>query len=141
MVSVNDVPAEKLIGGLKEELKAIEDIKPVSWVRFVKSGVQKQRPPEQEDFWYVRSASILRRLYLDSPVGVQRLRTYFGGRKQYGHAPAHFKKTSGNIIRKILMQLEKAGLVEKAQDKKGRILTSKGRKILDSVAYRVGKGE
>lgn len=139
MVSVNDVPADKFISRLKEELKVIEDIKPVTWIRFVKSGVHKQRPPEQEDFWYIRSASILRRLYLDGTLGVQRLRTYFGGRKSYGHAPPHFARASGNIIRKALMQLEKAGFVEKSQDKKGRKLTGKGMKFLNGVAYKVGK--
>ena len=140
MVSVNDVPADKFISRLKEELKIVEDIKPVDWVRFVKSGVHKQRPPEQDDFWYIRSASVLRRLYLDGTLGVQRMRTYFGGRKSYGHAPAHFARASGNIIRKILMQLEKAGFGEKSQDKKGRKLTGKGRKFLNGVAYKVGKG-
>lgn len=141
MVSVNDVSAEKFIGKLKEELKSVEAIKPPAWAKFVKSGVHKQRPPEQDDFWHIRSASILRRLSLDGSVGVQRLRSYFGGRKSYGHAPAHFKRASGNIIRKILSQLEKAGLIEKSQDKSGRILTSNGRKLLNNVAYRVGKGE
>ena len=140
MVSVNDIPADKFINKLKEELKSIAEIKPVSWAKFVKSGVHKQRPPEQEDFWHIRSASLLRRLYLKGPIGIQRLRTYFGGRKQYGHAPAHFRRASGNLIRKILTQLEKAGLVEISQGKKGRIITSKGRKFLNGVAYRVGKG-
>ncbi|MBI4009938.1 MAG: 30S ribosomal protein S19e [Candidatus Aenigmarchaeota archaeon] len=139
MVSVNDVPADKFIGKLKEELKAVAEVNPPSWAKFVKSGVHKQRPPEQEDFWHLRSASVLRRLYLDGPIGVEQLRTYFGGRKQFGHAPAHFRKASGNIIRKILMQLEKAGLVEKSQDKKGRLLSSKGRKFLNVIAYRVSK--
>ncbi len=139
MVSVNDVPAAKLIGKLKEELKTVEEIKPAVWIEFVKSGINKQRPPEQDDFWYIRSASILRKLYLNGPVGVQRLRTYFGGKKQFGHAPPHFRRSSGNIIRKILLQLEKAGLIEKSQDKKGRIVTGKGRKFLNNIAYKVSK--
>ena len=140
MTSIKDVPAEKLVSSLKEELKSVVDLSPPEWVKFVKSGAHKQRPPEQDDFWYIRTASILRRIYLENSVGVQRLRTYFGGRKRYGHAPAHFKKSSGNMIRKILVQLEKAGLVEKAKEKKGRVLTSKGRQFLDSVAYKVVKG-
>lgn len=139
MVSINDVPADKLIGKLKEELKTVQEVKPTSWAKFVKSGVHKQRPPEQEDFWYIRSASILRRLYLEGPVGVQGLRTYFGGRKQFGHAPAHFRRASGNIIRKILIQLEQAGFIEKSNDKRGRIISGKGRKFLDGIAHRVGK--
>jgi len=139
MVTVRDVKAEKLIARLKEELKKIEEIKPLPWSFYVKSGSHRERPPEQEDFWYIRAASILRRLYLNGPVGVERLRTYYGGRKRRGTAPARFRKASGNIIRKILQQLEKAGFVEK--DKKGRKLTRKGVSFLDKIAYEVWKSE
>lgn len=135
MVSVKEVEPAKLIDRLKEELKKVEEIKPPEWSKFVKSGSHRQRPPEQEDFWYIRATSILRQLYLH-PVGVERLRTYYGGRKDRGRRPAKFYKASGNIIRKILQQLERAGLVEK--NKKGRRLTSKGRSLLDKVAKEVG---
>ena len=138
MFSVKEVEAAKLIGKLKEELKTMKEISPPAWAQFVKSGMHRERPPEQSDFWYIRASSILRRLYLDGGVGTERLRSYFGGRKQFGHAPAHFRKASGNITRKILQQLETAGLVEK-QNKKGRVLTKKGKKFLDTIAEGLGK--
>jgi len=131
MVSILEVPAEKLIERLKEELKKFEKIKPPLWAKFVKSGAHKERPPEQEDFWYIRAASIMRRLYIDGPVGVSRLRTYYGGRKNRGMRPKKFYKASGSIIRKILQQLEAEGLVGK--EKKGRVLTSKGKKLVNKV--------
>ena len=132
MVSVLEVPAEKLIERLKEELKKFEKIKPPLWAKIVKSGRHKERPPEQEDFWYIRAASILRRLYINGPIGVSRLRTYYGGRKERGVRPAKTYKASGSIIRKILQQLESEGLVTK--EKKGRSLTAKGRSLLDKIA-------
>ncbi|MBU5537317.1 MAG: 30S ribosomal protein S19e [Candidatus Aenigmatarchaeota archaeon] len=138
MVSVREVDAQKFNTLLKEELKKIKEINPPAWSFFVKSGVHKERPPQQEDFWYVRSASVLRRLYLDGPVGVERLRSYFGGRKERGSRPAHFRKSSGSIIRKILQQLESAGLVEKNSNK-GRKLTPVGRKLLDKITYEVSR--
>lgn len=137
MVSVKEVPVEKLVNKLKEELKEFKEISPPEWIGFVKSGVHRERPPLQEDFWYIRTASILRRIYLNGPVGVERLRSYYGGRKRRGHKPAHFKKASGNIIRKILQQLEKAELIKKVHG--GRIITSKGQKLLDKIAYEVSK--
>ncbi len=139
MVTVREVNAQRLIEKLKEELKKFEEIRPLPWSFFVKSGAHKERPPDQEDFWFIRAASILRRLYLNGPVGVERLRTYYGGRKERGTKPARFRKASGNIIRKILQQLEKAGLVEK--DKKGRKLSKRGISLLDKIAYEVKKGE
>lgn len=139
MVTAREVPAQKLLERTKEELKKFEEIKPLPWSKFVKSGSHRERPPEQKDFWYIRTASILRRIYLNGPVGVERLRTYYGGRKRRGYKPAHFRKASGNIIRKILQQLEKAGLIQKAN--KGRKITPKGQKFLDNIAFEVSKNE
>ncbi len=139
MVSAREVDAQKFNSMLKEELKNVKEINPPAWSHFVKSGAHRERIPQQDDFWYIRSAAVLRRFYLDNSVGVERLRSYFGGKKRRGHKPAHFRKSSGNIIRKIIQQLEASGLVEKNSDKRGRKLTAQGRKLLDKVAYEVSK--
>jgi len=48
--------------------------------------------------------------------------------------PEKFYKGSGNIIRKILQQLEKAELIKQnEQGRKGRIVTNKGRSFLDKL--------
>jgi small subunit ribosomal protein S19e len=150
MVGVKDVPADKLVGALKEELKKVEGIKPPAWSRLAKTGVSRERPAMQPDFWYVRSASVLRRIYLNGPVGVEKLRTFYGGRKRRRTMPAKFRKGSGSVIRKIMQQLDAAGLTEKVEkgriagrggSKRGRVLTSKGRKMLDNIAYEVSKGK
>ncbi len=133
MITPRDVPAQEFVNRLKEELKKFKEISPPQWSFFVKSGAHRERPPQQPDFWYIRAASILRRIYIDGPVGVERLRTYYGGRRRRGRRPPKFRKASGAIIRKILQQLESAGLVKK-EDRKGRILTSKGRSLLDKIA-------
>ena len=133
MVSIKSVQPDKLITKLKEELKKVNEMQPPAWARFVKSGVSRERPPEQEDFWYIRAASLMRRIDLEGPIGVEKLRTFYGGRKQLGHRPPHFRKSSGKILRKLLQQLEKAGFVEKV-NKKGRKISNKGEKFLDKVA-------
>ncbi len=141
MVAVQEVEARKLIARLKEELKKVEAIKPPAWINFAKSGASRERPPIQPDFWYIRSASILKRIYLNGPIGVERLKTFYGGRKRRGTKPARFKKASGSILRKILQQLEAAGFVEKLDKKgvKGRKISTTGRKFLDKIAYEVSK--
>lgn len=137
-VEMKDVDPQKFIEVCKEELKKIEAIKPPEWAKFVKTGTHKKFPPEQDDWWYTRAASILRRIYLDGPVGVERLRTYYGGRKDRGHKPEKFKKGSGSIIRKCLQQLETAGLVEKSKGpKKGRIVSEKGKKFIARILMKV----
>ncbi|VVB79585.1 30S ribosomal protein S19e [uncultured archaeon] len=119
---------------LAEALKGIPEIKAPEWSFYVKTGVSKQRVPEEADFWYTRTASILRQLYIQGVVGVERLRTRYGGRKNRGVKPARFKKSSGKMLRVMLQQAEKAGLVEKITGSQfGRRLTKKGRDFLDAI--------
>jgi len=141
MVSpVSSVDAWKLIEKIANYLKDNRVIEPPPWAMFVKTGVNKERPPQNPDWWYIRAASIMRKLYLKGPIGVSRLRTIYGGKHRLGHHPPKFAKGSGAIIRKILQQLETAGLLEKA-DKKGRRLTSKGRELLEEAAKAIMKAE
>jgi len=119
---------------LAKALKNIPEISAPEWSLFVKTGISRQRVPEDPDFWYTRTASILRQLYLNGVVGVERLRTRYGGRKNRGVKPARFKKSSGKMLRVMLQQAEKAGLVEKITGSQfGRRLTKKGREFLDAI--------
>ena len=141
MPSIYEVYPNELIEKTAEKLKQIEEIKAPEWSIFVKTGPHKERPPMDNDWWFFRAAAILRSVYRLGPVGVNKLRTKYGGKKRRGHQPPTFKKGSGNIIRKCLQQLEKAGLVkniEKGQHK-GRILTPKGVSLLDKTAGEILK--
>ena len=130
----------KLIQKVAVYLKENRVIEPPPWAVFVKTGVHKERPPQDPDWWYIRAAAIMRKLYIRGPIGVSRLRTLYGGRHRRGHRPPKFAKGSGAIIRKILQQLEAAELVQKA-DKRGRVLTPKGRELLEEAAKIVLKTE
>ncbi|MHA1410391.1 MAG: 30S ribosomal protein S19e, partial [Candidatus Odinarchaeia archaeon] len=114
-----------------------KEIKPPSWALFVKTSAHKQRAPDDKEWWYTRSASVLRRVYVRGPVGVSRMRTVYGGRKNRGSKPEHFFKSSGTIIRNIFKQLEDAGLIKKTE--KGRVITPKGRSLIDKTAYNIYK--
>ncbi|MBU0958131.1 MAG: 40S ribosomal protein S19 [Nanoarchaeota archaeon] len=116
---------------LAEKLKEFEEIKEPDFMAFVKSSVNRERPPIDSDFWYKRAASILRQISIRGVVGISRLRTRYGGKKDRGGKPNEFRKGSGKIIRLILQQAEEAGLVEKIKGKKsGRKLTDKGLKLI-----------
>jgi len=132
-MKVEQIKASAIIERLKEELKKYKELEPPKWSYFVKTGVYAERPPMQPDWWYIRAASILRKLYLKGPIGVSRLRTMYGGRKNRGQAPERFRKGGGKIIRTILQQLEKAGLAEKV-DKKGRKISKTGVELLERIA-------
>jgi len=131
------VPGGELVERLAEKLKEFDEIEPPEWANYVKTGRHKERPPEDPNWWYTRVAAVLRRVYMDGPVGVERLRTYFGGRQDRGSRPERFRKGSGSIVRKALQQLEEAGLVEKTEE--GRVVTPEGRSLVDSVAHEIAK--
>lgn len=119
---------------LAAALKESGDFEQPSWLVFVKSGAGKMRPIEDPDFWHKRAASILRQLYIRGVVGVGRLRTRYGHRKNRGMQPAIHYKGSGKIIRLLVQQAEEAGLVEKVKGRRaGRQLTLKGKQLLESV--------
>ena len=130
MLTPKDVDHIKFVRAVAEELKKNENVKPHALAGFVKSGVNAERPPEQKDFWFLRSAAILRKAYTRGPVGVSRLRTAFGSRKRRGHKPAHHAPAGGKFIRMMLQQLEKAGYLQKIQKPvSGRALTPAGQKF------------
>jgi len=137
LTTVYDVPADILIDRLSKYLKEnVKEIRPPEWAAYVKTGSHVERAPHNPDWWYVRAASILRKLYIKGPIGVSRLRKLYGGRKRRGVKPAHFRRAGGSIIRHILQQLEEAGLAEK-DGNRGRVLTPKGRSLLDAMAARI----
>ena len=125
---------QEFVKKLADALMKMPEFKAPEWSMYVKSGVSKQRPPADDNFWYIRAAAILRQLYIKGVVGVNRLKTRFGSKKDRGVRPDKFKKASGKIIRVILQQAEKAGFVEKlSRIQYGRRLTPKGRDFLDKI--------
>ncbi|MAE49713.1 30S ribosomal protein S19e [Candidatus Pacearchaeota archaeon] len=113
----------------KSEIKAPE------FALLVKTSAANRRPTEDPEFWTHRAASILRQLYIHQIVGVNRLRTRYGSKKNRGGKPEQFRKSGGNIIRKLLQQLEAAGLVEKTKTPKaGRKLTEEGKEFMEKIA-------
>lgn len=126
-----EVPAERLISKLAQQLQG--KIAEPSWSKLVRTGTHTERAPVQVDWWYVRSASVMRKLYRLGPVGVSRLAAEYGGRKDNGSAPYHAVKGSRSIVQEVFHELEKAGLVS-TNKSKGRILSPKGQSMIQKVA-------
>lgn len=133
MVNIAELPADTIIQQLAAHLKDKEkDVSPPAWTIYTKTGPHLERVPNNLDWWYVRCAALMRKLYVHGPIGVSRLSTAYGGGKQRGMAPRKFRRGSSLILRKAMVQLQKAGLVSKADG--GRVLTAKGRSLMDRLA-------
>lgn len=122
-----------MIRRLAQDLRSRDEIKPPEWALFVKTGAHKERSPDDPDWWYVRCASILRKIYLRGPIGTERLRIDYGGKKRRGAKPNKFHKGSGAIVRTALQQLERAGFIMK-RGNKGREMTNIGRSYMDKLS-------
>lgn len=134
MVTVYDVPANELISRAAEKLKGLGITVP-AYVKLVKTGPHAMRAPEQPDYWFNRCASLLRKAYIGSPVGVSSLRVHYGGRKKRGVKPEKHRDAAGSQVRRGLQQLESIGMIDKKKD--GRYISAKGRKFLDAIAKEI----
>lgn len=57
---------------------AIDSYRDPGWVDTVKTGIAKELPPSDNDWFYIRAASVARHVYLRKTVGVGRLRKVHG---------------------------------------------------------------
>jgi small subunit ribosomal protein S19e len=139
LTTPHDVPASQFIERLAKYLKEnIEQVQPPAWAAVSKTGSHVEKQPQDPDWWYTRAASVLRKVYIHGPIGLEKLRSDYGGRKGFSVKPNHASKSGGSNIRKILQQLEAADLIQTVRPK-GRTLTPKGRKTLQEVSQDVQK--
>ncbi|KYK32194.1 MAG: 30S ribosomal protein S19 [Thermoplasmatales archaeon SG8-52-3] len=138
MTTVFDVPSKELINAVAKKLQNEEAIIIPEANLFSRTGINKENPPVQKDWWYTRCASILRKIYISDIIGIERLRSEYGGKRDKGSKPYKARSGSGSIVRRAVQQLEKAGYVSKIKGK-GRVLTPKGRSFLDNTSHEVMK--
>ena len=136
MTIVYDVPAKDLIDALTKKLQNEKTIVPPEWDKYVRTGLSRENPPADKNWWYTRCASILRKIYISHSIGIEHLRNEYGGKQDRGSKPYKARSGSGSIIRSALQQLERAGFVTKIKGK-GRVLTPKGRSFLDNTSHEV----
>ncbi|CAG9326617.1 unnamed protein product [Blepharisma stoltei] len=142
--TVKDVSAAEFIAAYAAYLKRTDKIEIPSWGDYVKTGVNRQLAPYDKDWLYIRAAALARKVYLRRHLGISALQKIYGGSKNYGTTPRHFTTGSGKIIRYLLAQLEKQGILEVDTEEiegkhGGRRITKKGQQELDSIAKQISQ--
>ncbi|KYK29180.1 30S ribosomal protein S19 [Thermoplasmatales archaeon SG8-52-1] len=138
MTTVYDIPSKELIDAIAKKLQNDKTIFIPEENVFSRTGVDKENPPTEKNWWYIRCASILRKIYINNVIGVEHLKAEYGGRRDRGSKPYKARSGSGTIVRRAVQQLEKAGYITKIKGK-GRALTPKGRSFLDNTSKEVIK--
>lgn len=142
-ICVRDVPAPAFIEAYAEHLKNSDKFEIPVWADTVKTGVFKELAPYGEDWYYIRAASIARKVYLRPGVGVGMLQKWYGGRNRRGARTEHFRKANSGVIRSVLIQLQEMRVVEPVT-KGGRRVTTVGQQDLDRIAgsvFRAGEDD
>ncbi|MCL4350127.1 MAG: 30S ribosomal protein S19e [Candidatus Thermoplasmatota archaeon] len=132
MVNVREIPGDVMVEELTTEFSSMENIKVPEWTLFQKAGMHREKSWSQEDWYYRRLASTLRKVYSKGNIGIEKLSTEYGGKKDGGSKPYHPARGSRAIIRHMFNELQELGLVEKGE--KGRRVTAKGQAMLDRAA-------
>ena len=138
MTTVYDVHGQNLVFDLAEALKNLESITIPEWSISAKTAAHKENAPDTDDWWYMRSASILRKIYLEGPLGTERLARMYSGSKDRGGKPNKSHPGGRKIIRTVMKQLEAAELITYEKGK-GRKISPRGQSMLDGIALEVEK--
>merc|ERR1712203_127656 len=133
VVTAKDVEADKFIVAFAQHLKRQGRFELPKWADVVKTAKYKELPPNDPDWLYVRTASMVRKIYIRKGMGVGAFRKVYGSQQRRGTCTNTFSKSSGKIARYILQQLEEMGLVEQDEEG-GRMITKEGQRELDTVA-------
>jgi small subunit ribosomal protein S19e len=132
-ICVRDVAATQFIKSYAEHLKNSDKFDLPVWADTIKTGVFKELAPNGDDWYYIRAASIARKVYLRPGIGIGQLQKWYGGRYRRGTRTEHFRKASAGVIRSVLLQLEEMRVVEKLPQG-GRRVTVVGQQDLDRIA-------
>merc|ERR1711981_601580 len=138
-VTVKDVNATQFIKAYARFLKKSGKVALPKWQEFAKTGCNRELAPLSKNWYFIRAASLARKIYLRPGSGVGGFSFYYGGMKYRNAVCGAHKGTSATgVLRSMLKQLEALGVVEKCPSG-GRRITSKGRKDLDLIAGSVAK--
>ena len=133
----------------------VKDVKPFRWIKvmakhmkqegklfvpncteYIKTSHGRERAPQNPDWYYMRCAAVLRRIYLRPGVGLGGLSKKFANKKNRGSRPEITTRAAKGPLHWACKSLEGLKLVTKGKES-GRVLTREGRKRCDTIASNV----
>jgi len=137
--TVKDVPPQEFIVALAQHFKKAQKIELPEWHDVVKTGPSRELAPQNPDWYYIRAASVARKIYLQGGRGLGAFAQIYGASQRRGMSRPHHVKASRGLVRHILQQLEQLDYISKKDNATGRYITAAGRKELDTIANQVQK--
>ena len=100
-----DIAAADFIKAYAAHLKKGGRLVLPDWVDSVKTGYGRELPPLDPDWFYVRAASLARKIYLNKGLGVGALAHWYGKTVAKRNTPQKHAVASRKIIRSLLRQV------------------------------------
>ena len=135
--TVKDVPADLFVKAYAQHLKRQGKIEIPKWVDYVKTSPAKELAPYDPDWFYIRCASIARKVYLRPNTGVGALTKDYVSNYRRGAKTEHFREANSGMLRYMIQQLEAVKVLEKSSSGKGRKISQIGQQDLDRIAAQV----
>ena len=135
-VTVKDVDAQAFVEAYAKYLKRSGRVVLPKYVDYAKTAPRKELAPADPDWYYVRCASIARRVYVKGGVGVGWLARAYGGNSNKGVRRNHHVNAASGVIRSCIQSLESMKVLEQGKNG-GRVVTSTGRRDLDRIAAQI----
>jgi small subunit ribosomal protein S19e len=136
--TVKDVPADVFIAALAAHFKKTFSegkIAVPEWTENCKTAPWKELAPLDVDWYFVRAASVARKIYINPGLGVGAFAKYiYGGIERRGCRRNTHGRAARGIVRNVLKQLEQLDIVAQRPDSKGRFITKNGQHQLDVIA-------
>eukprot|EP00382_Lankesteria_abbotti_P005491 CAMPEP_0113847630 /NCGR_PEP_ID=MMETSP0372-20130328/1990_1 /TAXON_ID=340204 /ORGANISM="Lankesteria abbotti" /LENGTH=157 /DNA_ID=CAMNT_0000816947 /DNA_START=51 /DNA_END=524 /DNA_ORIENTATION=- /assembly_acc=CAM_ASM_000359 len=137
-VNPKEIPTALFISECAKRLKQSAKFELPKWVDNVKTAASRELAPYDQDWLFIRAASILRKLFLTPDVGVWGMRKKYSKKGRRGTKPSHRALAGGKVIRHCIQQLENMGYVEQHAERTGRRLSQEGVKLLHRVTSEAG---
>ncbi|CAL5362362.1 unnamed protein product [Camellia sinensis] len=134
--TVKDVSPHEFVKAYAAHLKRSGKMELPHWTDIVKTAKFKELAPYDPDWYYIRAASMARKIYLRGGLGVGAFQRIYGGSQRNGSRPPHFCKSSGAIARHILQQLQNMNIVD--FDSKG--MGGKSRQVASEILIKLLEG-
>ena len=132
-ICVHNVAAAVFISAYAEHLNNSNKFELPVWADLVKTSTIKELAPHIEDWYYIRTAFVARKVYLRPGVRVSQLRKLYGGGYGNGVRSVHCKRANAGIIHSVLLQLKNMKVAEPCEAG-GRKMTRVGQQDLDQIA-------
>ena len=133
-ITVRDIAPDAFITAYAEHLKNSDKFELPNWADLVKTAVFKEMCPTGDDWYYIRAASIARKIYLRPGTGVGALQKWYGGSYRRGTRKSIYRKANSGVIRSVLKGLEAMKVIEESNSGKGRKMTRVGQQDLDRIS-------